>query len=156
MIYGSLETEPKEIFSAPNTVWNKLCFNTSLRYFRLVLKRLCIVQLNSYQIHFMAHKTPSCDTIMLSKVFDITVLDLMILMHDNPIRYSGHWKGWPWRGGPEGVGPEIAMGDAISISIWAQKSRDFQGPPLQGHPFRATPSGPPLPMARVPYWIFMH
>ena len=100
MIYGSLETEPKEIFSAPNTVWNKLCFNTSLRYFRLVLKRLCIVQLNSYQIHFMAHKTPSCDTIMLSKVFDITVLDLMILMHDNPIRYSGHWKGWPWRGGP--------------------------------------------------------
>jgi len=43
----------------------------------------------------------------------------------------------------EGVGPEIAMGDAISISIWAQKSRDFQGPPLQGHPFRATPSNGP-------------
>ena len=95
MIYGSLETEPKEIFSAPNTVWNKLCFNTSLRYFRLVLKRLCIVQLNSYQIHFMAHKTPSCDTIMLSKVFDITVLDLMILMWSHPLL-----------GQLEGVGPE--------------------------------------------------
>ena len=118
MIYGSLETEPKEIFSAPNTVWNKLCFNTSLRYFRLVLKRLCIVQLNSYQIHFMAHKTPSCDTIMLSKVFDITVLDLMILMHDNPIRYSGHWKGWPWRGGPEGV----------ALKGWALKISTFLGP----------------------------
>jgi len=149
MIYGSLETEPKEIFSAPNTVWNKLCFNTSLRYFRLVLKRLCIVQLNSYQIHFMAHKTPSCDTIMLSKVFDITVLDLMILMHDNPIRYSGHWKGWPWRGGPEGVGPEnLDFFGPRECHFRAQKSLDFQGPPLpmplvmmlhSSKPLRTTP-----------------
>jgi hypothetical protein len=43
------------------------------------------------------------------------------------IHFEGHWKGWALKI-ETFLGPEMATSEASAI--WAQKSRDFQGPPL--------------------------
>jgi hypothetical protein len=51
--------------------------------------------------------------------------DLMFLMGEN--HFEGDWKGWAVKI-KTFLGPEMATSEGSAM--WAQKSRDFHGPPL--------------------------